>query len=204
MTISSFLALFFICCSLIFFPLALFYHTAFFPPLNIVWHSLPASRLGITCRLFAVSFCNTIWCVSQTTKGNREEEGVCGEGRKREGEDGEDGRLVCGSVSQTVQHFLCYQLSVWENSIPPSILSSGIDKDGPDYSSLHKGKLIPQGQLCVSEAMSWAQKTPGGYLMLLFSFEIIVLVWFCWDWYIDGRQYNGTQWHFGWEHLKRL
>jgi len=48
-----------------------FFLAQLFSPLNTIWHSLPASRWGITCRLFAFFFCNTIWCVSQTTKGNR-------------------------------------------------------------------------------------------------------------------------------------
>lgn len=111
---------------------------SFFPPLNTIRHSLPASKHSITYRLFASATRSDVSLKQQ--KGSAEKKGGA------EGEEGgEHGRLVCGMVSQTVQHFLCYLLSMWEKSIPPSLLSSSNDKDSPDYSSLHKGKLISQG-----------------------------------------------------------
>lgn len=73
-------------------------------------------------------------------KGTEEKKKGRAAGEKEGGEDREDGNLVYRAVSQTVQHFLCYQLSVWEKSTPPSLLSSGIDKDGPDYSLCTKAR----------------------------------------------------------------
>lgn len=127
--------------------LLLIFHSflfSLFIPLNTIWHSLPASRRSITCRLSAFSSATRSDVSLKQQKGRKGKKG--GEAGE---EDREDGRLVCGTVSQTVQHFLCYLLSMWEKSIPPSLLSSRNDKDGHDYSSLHKGKLIPQGLVCV-------------------------------------------------------
>ena len=90
-------------------------------------------------------------------------------------------------VSQPVLHFLCYPFSMWEKSIPPFSLLSGNDKDSRDNSSLHKGKLIPQGCKCVCdtdwvscENMSLSSKSPGGIFPFASLTNIMVLLWFCW------------------------
>lgn len=132
-------ALFCTCCSLIF-PGPLFSSCFFF--LALISSDIPYLQgdtvSPVVYPLFLLQ--HDLMCLSNNKREQRERRGRRQQ-RKREGSL----EMVCGSVSQTVQHFLCYLLTVWEKSIPPSILSSTTDKNSPDYSSLHKGKLIPQG-----------------------------------------------------------
>ena len=64
--------------------------------------------------------------------------------------------VICSPCGRKASHLLYYH--------------QAMIRTGPDYSSLHKGKLILQGRVCmcvcVCKAMSWSPKTPGD----IFSF----------------------------------
>lgn len=136
-SIYSFLIMLCTCCSLI----STF--SLWAPPIPSDIPYLQAAAVSpVVYSLFLLQ--HDLMCLSDNKRQERKRRG-----QREGGEDGEDGR----PVSQTVQDFLCYLFSMWEKSIPPSLLSSCNDKDGPDYSSLHKGKLIPRGCVCVCDCM---------------------------------------------------